>query len=65
VTTVIVGNCGISAATATMRGDVPDPMNLLGEQAHFIYPTVEAYAHAVEAAAVAQRRDADWSHRAA
>lgn len=25
-------------------------MNLLGEQQHFIYPTVEAYAHAVEAA---------------
>ena len=50
VTTVIVGNCGISAAMATMRGDVPDPMNLLGEQAQFIYPTVEAYAHAVEAA---------------
>lgn len=47
---MIVGNCGISAATATMRGEVPDPMNLLGEQQHFIYPTVEAYAHAVEAA---------------
>ncbi len=31
-------------------GEVPDPMNLLGEQQHFIYPTVEAYAHAVEAA---------------
>ena len=40
MTTVIVGNCGISAATATMRGEVPDPMNLLGEQQHFIYPTV-------------------------
>lgn len=50
VTTVIVGNCGISAATATMRGEVPDPMNLLGERQYFIYPTVEAYAHAVEAA---------------
>jgi N-acyl-D-amino-acid deacylase len=33
-----------------MRGEVPDPMNLLGERQHFIYPTVEAYAHAVEAA---------------
>ena len=50
VTTVIVGNCGISAATATLRDGVPDPMNLLGEQEHFIYPTVDAYAHAVEAA---------------
>ncbi|MCS2160904.1 D-aminoacylase [Scandinavium sp. H11S7] len=50
ITTVIVGNCGISAATAVMKGDVPDPMNLLGEKPHFIYPTVEAYAHAVEEA---------------
>ncbi|HAV1831789.1 TPA: D-aminoacylase [Enterobacter hormaechei subsp. steigerwaltii] len=50
ITTVIVGNCGISAALATMKGEVPDPMNLLGEKEHFIYPTVEAYAHAVEAA---------------
>ncbi|MGL5965926.1 MAG: N-acyl-D-amino-acid deacylase family protein [Kluyvera sp.] len=47
VTTVIVGNCGISAAAATMKGDVPDPMNLLGEAAQFIYPTVDAYAQAV------------------
>lgn len=50
VTTVIVGNCGISAATATLRDGVPDPMNLLGEQEHFVYPTVDAYAQAVEAA---------------
>ena len=50
ITTVIVGNCGISAATATMKGNVPDPMNLLGEGEHFIYPTVAAYAQAVEQA---------------
>lgn len=50
VTTVIVGNCGISAATATIKGSVPDPMNLLGDIEHFIYPTVEAYAEAIEAA---------------
>lgn len=50
ITTVIVGNCGISAATATMKGSVPDPMNLLGEVEHFIYPTVAAYAQAVEQA---------------
>src|SRR5690349_15748039 len=30
VTTVIVGNCGISAAPVTLRGQPPDPMNLLG-----------------------------------
>lgn len=50
ITTVIVGNCGISAASAKMKGEVPDPMNLLGEAEHFIYPTVESYAQAVEAA---------------
>ncbi|MFU0921760.1 N-acyl-D-amino-acid deacylase family protein [Kluyvera sichuanensis] len=47
VTTVIVGNCGISAASATIPGDVPDPMNLLGNAEQFIYPTVNAYADAV------------------
>ncbi|MFV0262099.1 MAG: N-acyl-D-amino-acid deacylase family protein [Kluyvera sp.] len=50
ITTVIVGNCGISAAMATIKNDVPDPMNLLGEAEHFKYPTVDAYAHAVEQA---------------
>ena len=50
VTTVIVGNCGISAACATMKGEVPDPMNLLGEAQQFVYPTVDAYARAIEQA---------------
>ncbi|WP_435928118.1 N-acyl-D-amino-acid deacylase family protein [Dryocola sp. BD613] len=50
ITTVIVGNCGISAAAASMKETVPDPMNLLGDVEHFIYPTVAAYAEAVEAA---------------
>ena len=30
VTTVIVGNCGISASPVRLKGDPPDPMNLLG-----------------------------------
>src|SRR4051794_37328904 len=30
VTTVITGNCGISAAPVELRGEPPDPMNLLG-----------------------------------
>lgn len=47
ITTVIVGNCGISAAGATIRHQVPDPMNLLGDKPQFIYPTVAAYARAV------------------
>ena len=50
VTTVIVGNCGISAACATIGDAVPDPMNLLGEKPQFIYPSVAAYAREVDKA---------------
>ncbi|PWC14095.1 D-aminoacylase [Brenneria roseae subsp. americana] len=50
VTTVIVGNCGISAAPVTLTGAPPDPMNLLGGQDAFIYPTFGEYADAVERA---------------
>jgi N-acyl-D-aspartate/D-glutamate deacylase len=50
VTTVIVGNCGISASPVTLKGDPPDPMNLLGERDAFGYPTFAAYVDAVNAA---------------
>jgi len=50
VTTVIVGNCGISASPVTLPGVPPDPMNLLGPREAFVYPTFEAYAAAVEQA---------------
>jgi len=50
VTTVIVGNCGISASPVTLRGAVPDPMNLLGGAKAFRYPTFSAYKSAVDAA---------------
>ena len=50
VTTVIVGNCGISAAGVRLRGEPPDPMNLLGEAADFKYPSFTDYASAIEAA---------------
>lgn len=50
VTTVVVGNCGISAAPVTLRGDPPDPMNLLGGRQDFQYPSFAAYAQAVNAA---------------
>ncbi len=43
VTTVIVGNCGISAAPVLLRGEPPDPMNLLGDYDVFCYPTFAAY----------------------
>jgi N-acyl-D-aspartate/D-glutamate deacylase len=50
VTTVIVGNCGISAAPVQLSGPLPDPMNLLGEADAFRYPTFAAYVAAVNAA---------------
>lgn len=50
VTTVIVGNCGLSAAPVVLRGDPPDPMNLLGDAEAFAYPTFAAYVAAVNAA---------------
>ncbi|HET6219577.1 MAG TPA: D-aminoacylase, partial [Acidobacteriaceae bacterium] len=50
VTTVIVGNCGISAAPVQLTGPPPDPMNLLGKAEAFRYPTFAAYVAAVDAA---------------
>jgi N-acyl-D-aspartate/D-glutamate deacylase len=50
VTTVIVGNCGISVSPVTLKGEPPDPMNLLGERGTFRYPTFAAYVEAVNAA---------------
>ena len=50
VTTVIVGNCGISASPVTLRAEPPDPMNLLGTRAAFVYPRFSDYRAAVEAA---------------
>jgi len=50
VTTVIVGNCGISAAPVQLRGEPPDPMNLLGDAEVFRYPTFAAYAAAIREA---------------
>lgn len=50
VTTVVVGNCGISAAPVRLRGAPPDPMNLLGAEADFQYPSFADYTAAVERA---------------
>ncbi|MGO4700885.1 N-acyl-D-amino-acid deacylase family protein [Dyella sp. 2RAB6] len=47
VTTVVVGNCGISAAPVTLHGEPPDPMNLLGPADAFAYPTFAAYVQAI------------------
>ena len=48
VTPVIVGNCGISAAPVSLRGNPPDPMNLLGNAEAFAYPRFIDYRTAVE-----------------
>lgn len=53
VTTVVVGNCGISLAPVTFEGDPPAPMNLLGGSEAYEFPTFQAYAEAV-----AQRKPA-------
>ncbi|NUU03694.1 N-acyl-D-amino-acid deacylase family protein [Herbaspirillum robiniae] len=50
VTTVVVGNCGISAAPVSLKGEPPDPMNLLGKSEAFHYPTFASYVAAVNAA---------------
>jgi N-acyl-D-amino-acid deacylase len=50
VTTVIVGNCGISAAPVRMNGNLPDPMSLLGRPEYFRYPTFASYVEAVRCA---------------
>ncbi|USH04710.1 D-aminoacylase [Grimontia kaedaensis] len=50
VTTVLVGNCGISASPALLKSDPPDPMNLLGKRSDFDYPSFAEYVHAVEKA---------------
>jgi N-acyl-D-amino-acid deacylase len=50
VTTLIVGNCGISAAPVTLEKSFPDPMNLLGEAAAFRYPRFRDYVSAIETA---------------
>jgi N-acyl-D-amino-acid deacylase len=48
VTTVIVGNCGISASPVQLHRGLPDPMNLLGKSTDFVYPTFAAYRAAIE-----------------
>lgn len=50
VTTVVVGNCGISASPVRLRGAPPDPMNLLGPAEAFVYPSFRHYRDAVDAA---------------
>ena len=46
VTTVVVGNCGISLAPL-VQADVPPPLNLLGGADKYVHPTMAAYVDAV------------------
>lgn len=50
VTSVVVGNCGISASPASVAHRFPDPMNLLGGSEEFCYRTFSAFADAVDSA---------------
>ena len=50
VTTAIVGNCGISASPVRLRGELPEPMNLLGGADDFRYPSFTSYVGAIRAA---------------
>ncbi|WP_245921372.1 N-acyl-D-amino-acid deacylase family protein [Bowmanella denitrificans] len=50
ITTVVVGNCGISAAPVAVTDTVPDPLNLLGRADEFCFPTLAAYRQAFEKA---------------
>ena len=47
VTSVVVGNCGISASPVTLEAVPPDPMNILGDRFDFAFDSVRKYAEAV------------------
>jgi N-acyl-D-amino-acid deacylase len=51
VTTLIVGNCGLSAAGLRFPGTVDEPFNLLGLPEDFAYDSFGSYREAVETAA--------------
>lgn len=44
VTTVVVGNCGISLSPVRMRNRPPPPLDLIGDESHWIYGSFAAYA---------------------
>jgi len=49
VTTLIVGNCGISAPPLRFDDSVSEPFNLLGQKDDFAYGTFASYRQAIEA----------------
>ena len=61
VTTVVVGNCGISLAPL-VHPNVPPPLNLLGGPGKHVFPTMRAYADAVKEAQPAVNVAALFGH---
>ena len=49
VTSVVVGNCGISLAPLGLGGDPPPPLNLLGSRERFRFGTFAQYVQALQA----------------
>lgn len=47
VTAVVAGNCGISLAPVTFKGEPPAPMNLLGSRKAYEFPRFADYARAL------------------
>jgi N-acyl-D-amino-acid deacylase len=43
VTSVVVGNCGVSLAPLTLDGPPPPPLDLIGNQAQYAYPKFADY----------------------
>jgi N-acyl-D-amino-acid deacylase len=48
VTSVVVGNCGISLAPLSLRTAPPPPLDLLGREADYQYPTFADYMAALD-----------------
>jgi N-acyl-D-amino-acid deacylase len=48
VTSVVVGNCGISLAPLTLRTAPPPPLDLIGAKDDYRYPTFAAYMAALD-----------------
>jgi N-acyl-D-amino-acid deacylase len=53
VTTVVVGNCGVSLAPLSLQGPPPPPLDLLGDQGEYRFATFKDYMRALDASPAA------------
>src|SRR5918912_264139 len=53
VTTVVVGNCGISLAPLTLQEPPPPPLDLIGDERDYAFPRFADYLDALDARAPA------------